>query len=580
MLPRVIFIVLTLLVTGNLGFLIGPASASDRIALVLGNSKYQSVPKLDNPSNDAADFAAKLREIGFDVIEQRDATRDGMANAVRAFADRIQSAKVALFFYAGHGLQMAGENYLLPVDAKVEKEADVRFNAISLNDIQQEMEGPGRANIIVLDACRDNPFAEKLAHSGRGIASRGLGRMDASGVGSLVVFSTQPNNIALDGSGRNSPFMSALLKRVDTPGLEVRQMISRVRGDVLAATDQKQVPWDNSSLVGDVYLTGQPGSPPPAAAPPEVKMPEAKIPEAKVPEAKIPGFGTIAPAGDTVASRDSDPAPVEPRSDCDRLAALRVPYSSPQAVHEAELVDWPKAAAACEAELQAHPGEVRFEYQLGRSQVMLKSYSEGLRHLRSAAAGGFAEAMNDVGRAYYFGQGVVQSYPTALDWFNKAADAGSMRAVASLASMYGDGRGVARNDVKSLDLAEKAVEGGNPFGLLIIANHYFNGFGVAKDYQMAAQYFQQAADLGDGKSMKFLANMYEAGYLGPPNPQKADALRIRAQQVDPESPNPEPYRFPPYKAGAAAHSGGGGPHRRYIVYRRVLRFGYCVYVCW
>jgi uncharacterized protein len=573
MLPRVIFIVLTLLVTGHSGFLIGPASASDRIALVLGNSKYQSVPKLDNPSNDAADFAAKLREIGFDVIEQRDATRDGMANAVREFADRIQSAKVALFFYAGHGLQMAGENYLLPVDAKVEKEADVRFNTISLNDIQQEMEGPGRANIIVLDACRDNPFAEKLAHSGRGITSRGLGRMDASGVGSLVVFSTQPNNIALDGSGRNSPFMSALLKRVDTPGLEVRQMISKVRGDVLAATDQKQVPWDNSSLVGDVYLTGQPNarqpSVPPATTPPEAKMPEVKI----------PGFGTVAPPGDTVASRDSDPAPVEPRNDCDRLAALRVPYSSPQAVHEAELADWPKAAAACEAELKAHPGEMRFEYELGRSQMKLKSYPEGLRHLRLAAASGFAEAISDVGQAYYFGQGVLQSYPTALDWFNKAADAGSMRAVANLASMYGDGRGVARNDVKSLDLAEKAVEGGNPFGLLIIANHYFNGFGVAKDFQMAAQYYQQAADLGDGKSMKFLANMYEAGYLGPPNPQKADALRIRAQQVDPESQNPEPYRLAPYKAGAAAHS-GGGPRRRYIVYRRVLRFGYCVYVCW
>ena len=543
-------------------FLNQPATASDHIALVLGNSKYQAVPQLDNPSNDAADFAGKLRSIGFDVIEKRDATRDEMAHAVREFSDRIQSAKVALFFYAGHGLQMAGENYLLPVDAKVEKEADVRFNTISLNDIQQEMEGPGRANIIVLDACRDNPFAAKLAHSGRGITSRGLGRIDASGVGSLIVFSTQPNNVALDGSGRNSPFMTALLNRVDTPGLEVRQMISKVRGDVLAATDQRQVPWDNSSLVGDVYLTGQ-GSLPPATATAPMQNP------------------VVAAAPASTTPRSTDDAAPEPNNDCDRLAALKVPFSSPQAVHEAELIDWPKAAMACQTELTAHPTEMRFEYQLGRSLMMEKAYVEGLRHLRSAAGGGFAEAITDVGRAYYFGQGVVQSYPTALDWFNKANDAGSMRALASLASMYGDGRGVKQDAVKSLDMAEKAVEGGNPFGLLIIATHYFNGSGVAKDYKMAAQYYQQAADLGDGKSMKFLANMYEAGYLGPPNPQKADELRANALRIDPNSGNPEPYRLPPFKAGAAERSGrSNSTHRRYVVYRRVVRFGFCVYVCW
>jgi TPR repeat protein len=231
--------------------------------------------------------------------------------------------------------------------------------------------------------------------------------------------------------------------------------------------------------------------------------------------------------------------------------------------------------------LAAHPTEMRFEYQLGRSLMMEKAYVEGLRHLRSAASGGFAEAITDVGRAYYFGQGVVQSYPTAVEWFNKANDAGSMRALASLASMYGDGRGVKQDAVKSLDMAEKAVEGGNPFGLLIIATHYFNGSGVAKDYKMAAQYYQQAADLGDGKSMKFLANMYEAGYLGPPNPQKADELRANALRIDPNSGNPEPYRLPPFKAGAAERSGrSNSTHRRYVVYRRVVRFGFCVYVCW
>src|SRR3984885_4154895 len=236
------------------------AIAGVRLALLLGNSKYQAVPELDNPSNDAADLAQALRSVGFEVIEQRDATREAMAKAVRDFSERLRGADVALFFYAGHGLQMNGENYLLPVDARIESAADVRFNTINLSDIQQEMEGSGGANIIILDACRNNPFAEKLARGGRGVTTRGLGRIDATGEGSLIVYSTQPNNVALDGAGRNSPFTEALLKYVGTPGLEVRQMISRVRGDVLQATDRRQTPWDSSSLVGDVYLAGAPAA--------------------------------------------------------------------------------------------------------------------------------------------------------------------------------------------------------------------------------------------------------------------------------------------------------------------------------
>src|ERR1700679_4306028 len=236
------------------------AIAGVRLALVLGNSKYQAVPELDNPANDAADLAQALRGVGFEVIEESDATREAMAKAVHDFSERLRGADVALFFYAGHGLQMNGENYLLPVDAKIENAADVRFSTINLSDIQQEMEGSGRANIIILDACRNNPFAEKLARGGRGVTTRGLGRIDATGEGSLIVYSTQPNNVALDGAGRNSPFTGALLRYVGTPGLEVRQMISKVRGDVLQATDRRQTPWDSSSLVGDVYLAVLPAA--------------------------------------------------------------------------------------------------------------------------------------------------------------------------------------------------------------------------------------------------------------------------------------------------------------------------------
>src|SRR5580704_4354253 len=310
-----------------LGAAFSPASAGVKLALVLGNAKYEAVPVLENPANDAADLAQALRATGFEVIEQRDATRDVMAKAVRDFSERLHGADVALFFYAGHGLQMNGENYLLPVDAKIENAADVRFSTINLSDIQQEMEGSGRANIIILDACRNNPFAEKLSRGGRGVTTRGLGRVDATGEGSLIVYSTQPNNVALDGLGRNSPFTAALLKHVGTQGLEVRQMISRVRGDVLQATDRRQTPWDSSSLVGDVYLAE---APPAAASKPAEPPPLASSAPVKPQVAALPAPTEQGP-GDDAAPRDAN-APQAPKNDCDRLAAPRIPYSSPDAV--------------------------------------------------------------------------------------------------------------------------------------------------------------------------------------------------------------------------------------------------------
>jgi uncharacterized protein len=162
---RRFFLPLLLLVA----FLISATSAEAglRLALVTGNGKYKNVPALENPANDAADLAKALRNVGFEVIEQQNASREAMTKALRDFSARLRGTEVALFFYAGHGLQMNGENYLLPVDADIQTPADVRFNTVDLSNIQQEMEGSGRVNIIILDACRNNPFADRLAQSGR-----------------------------------------------------------------------------------------------------------------------------------------------------------------------------------------------------------------------------------------------------------------------------------------------------------------------------------------------------------------------------------------------------------------------------
>ena len=538
---------------------ISPTVAGTRLALVLGNSKYQAVPALDNPANDAADLAQALRGVGFEVIEQRDATRDIMAKAVRDFSERLRGADIALFFYAGHGLQMNGENYLLPVDARIETQADVRFNTINLTDIQQEMEqsGTGRANIIILDACRNNPFADKLA-GGRGIASRGLGRIDATGEGSLIVYSTQPNNVALDGTGRNSPFTAALIRHVATPGLEVRQMLSRVRGDVLDATDHNQRPWDSSSLVGDVFLAGPPAV---GGVPPQPPQPRPAVAAVQPPPPPVPST----PRTDTL------PAVVH---ECDRLTA-------PVNPGVAATMDWKHVVDVCEAAVAAMPHEPHFQFALGKAYFYTKNYVEAVRHL-TMAGDAAPEAENALAYCFENGLGVVKNDQRAFELYSKAAAAGSAVGMENVATSYVRGMYVKQDFGKALDWYEKSIEAGNEASLQPIGNMYFNGQGVPKDYETAARYFQQAVDLDNTYSMRFLANMYEAGLLGPPNLQKANDLRARAQQLDPAG-SQQPESIALFRKIAAANEGRrqqvrAAPTRRYVIYRRIRLIGGCSWV--
>lgn len=227
-----------------------------RVALVIGNGKYQSATALPNPSNDAADVAAALRKLGFDVVEGRDLDKRGMEDKVREFGRKLDRASLALFFYAGHGLQVGGKNYLVPTDAKLERAGDLSFDTIDVAQVLAQMEAEPRVNLIFLDACRDNPLARTLARS-LGTRSSSVGQGLAtiqSAIGTMIAYATQPDNVALDGDGRNSPFTAALLKHVATQGLEIGSLMRRVRADVIQATRSKQVPWDHSSLIGDVVL--------------------------------------------------------------------------------------------------------------------------------------------------------------------------------------------------------------------------------------------------------------------------------------------------------------------------------------
>ncbi|RWE78553.1 caspase domain-containing protein [Mesorhizobium sp.] len=234
----------------------GQATAEKRVALVIGNSAYQHAVQLANPKNDSSDMNAKLQGLGFEVVSGQDLDLAGMRRTVREFLEKLDGADMALFFYAGHGLQVNGNNYMVPVDAELSGYNDLDFEALPMDLVLSAMERTAKVNLIFLDACRDNPFAEKLSRSlgtRSGSVSRGLARL-GSGVGTLIAFATQPGNVAMDGAGRNSPFTAALVAHLGTPGQDITRELIDVRRDVLAATEGKQVPWENSSLTGEVVL--------------------------------------------------------------------------------------------------------------------------------------------------------------------------------------------------------------------------------------------------------------------------------------------------------------------------------------
>jgi uncharacterized caspase-like protein len=243
-------------------FAILPAAAAKRVALVIGNSAYVQAPALTNPVNDAADMAKALTEAGFDVVLGLDLDRRAFDDKLRTFARSVDGADIAVLFYAGHGLQVTGHNYLVPIDAALASERDLDFEAVSLDFVLRQMEvgREGKTSIVFLDACRNNPLSRNLARSmGTRSAAVGQGLAEVqTGVGTFIAYSTQPGNVALDGAGRNSPFTQALAAHVVEPGKNLTAIMIEVRNDVLKATEGRQVPWDHSALTSDFFFQGEP----------------------------------------------------------------------------------------------------------------------------------------------------------------------------------------------------------------------------------------------------------------------------------------------------------------------------------
>ena len=220
----------------------------ERLALVIGNSAYQEAP-LKNPLNDAEDMAATLRNLGFKVFLKKNADQRTMEDTIRYFGKQLRSGGVGLFYFSGHGVQVEGRNYLMPVDARIESESDIRYEAVDAGRVLGKMEdAENQLNIVILDACRNNPYARAFRSE-----QTGLARMDAP-TGSLIAYSTSPGEVAADGPEKNGVFTKHLIQHMITPNLSIEQVLKRVRIDVAKQTNGRQIPWESSSLMGDFYF--------------------------------------------------------------------------------------------------------------------------------------------------------------------------------------------------------------------------------------------------------------------------------------------------------------------------------------
>jgi len=251
-------------------------SSGARVALVIGNSAYASMP-LRNPVSDATAMAEALRGCGFEVMLVADAGLRAMEEAIDAFGDRLGEGSAALFYYAGHGLQSGGQNYLVPVDAAMKAEKDARYECVDADRVLVRMESArAGVSIVILDACRSNPFERNFRAAGAGLATMNAADMN---IGCLIAYSTSPGRVAEDGSGSHSLYTASLLEHLKTPGLPVEEVFKRVRAEVLEGTASAQKPWESTSLTGSFFFVPPAAAPPPtvATSPPAAPQSDAPV---------------------------------------------------------------------------------------------------------------------------------------------------------------------------------------------------------------------------------------------------------------------------------------------------------------
>lgn len=429
-----------------------PVRAGDlRIALVIGNAAYENADPLPNPVHDASDVAAALDAMGFEVHLGLDLARGDLASRLEAFAERLEVASTAVVYYAGHGLQVNGRNFILPVDARLADEADLPFELVPLDEVVQLLYAHRLTTVVFLDACRNNPLGEALAEAlgeRRDAVGAGLAAIDV-GYGSLLAYATQPGNVAFDGEGRNSPFTGALLRHIATPDTDVQAMLRLVRRDVIAATAEQQIPWDNSSLVGTLELARSTSGDGDRQAPGPVREDGPPAVVEKPAQGDLSLF--LPPGGGATGTRTDGPSTSgrPPVDACDIVAGSDNDRERVVPGNEFRVLDGTAGIAVCEKALAAYPGTPRFMYQLARSYQKAERYGEAARLYEPLVRQGYLAAFTNYGYMMERGLGVARDHERAVRLHLSASHQGDKFAMFNTAAAYDSGDGLPANPVQA-----------------------------------------------------------------------------------------------------------------------------------
>ena len=457
--------------------------ADGRVALVVGNSTYAHIGRLPNPDNDARDMSAALRRLGFEVTVELDADRVELTEALRAFTRQSAGADVSLVFYAGHGIEMDGVNYLVPVDARLERDVDVRFETVTVDDLLVSTSGAS-LRLLILDACRNNPLARSMQRTAafRSVSGGSFGDLneDLLGNETLVAYAAAAGTTAADGRGRNSPYTAALLSHLETP-LEVGLMFRRVRAQVLAETNGAQRPHEYHSLVGEHYLTRTlaTGASVTVSAAAPSDPPRTDPPQVDVTDMPIAALRELAEAGDL-----------------DAQIELGQRYQAGDGgVHQdyAEAVRWYRRSAD-----QGHAlGQAFLGFMYSNGRGVQQDYGEAVRWYRRSAEQGHALGQSNLGLMYSTGRGVRQDAAEAARWYRRSADQGHSLGQNNLGVLYRDGRGVSQDYGEAVRWFRRSADQDEALGQANLGWMYENGRGVRRDRVEAVRWYRRAADQGN-----------------------------------------------------------------------------------
>ena len=496
---------------------LGGAWAETRMALVMGNSSYAHGGRLANPVNDAASISKALEAIGFTVVTKTDLGRDGMIGALETFARDSNEADVALVYYAGHGMEIGGTNYLLPIDATLAADTDVEFEAVPVDRVMTAVGRAHRLKVVILDACRNNPYldAMKRANGQRDI-SVGLAKPVAAS-GMLIAYAAREGSTSADGAGGDSPYATSLAHHLSETGVDVRILFGEVHDDVLKATGGKQEPSDYDSIGGQgFYLT------PPAT--------EASASNGATRGASLSPIATAAPGDKEVELRfwekvdAKDPAQLKayldqyPKGAFVALARAKLAQASPPTAVAAPAPKTPvlaavepTATATAPSPADAARAAAIEAASKGEDAFRAKDYLEAMRLWRLAANQGVGAAAFRVGLLYADGLGVPRDYTQAMPWYRMAAAKGNTKAENNLGNLYNYARGVPQDYAEAMRWYRLAAEKGNAEAEDSLGFMFARGHGVAQDYVEAARWYRLSVDKDNSQAQFNLGVLYRDG---------------------------------------------------------------------